>query len=248
MRKFNVKFFFVLLGGVAILSGGLILLHQFQRDRIAKALLFQAERAKQENQPEKSAEYYFRYLEFKPKDTATRVAYAELLEEQFEKLPIGARNPKSVVDLYEEVLKKEPARDPVRRKLIALYMLPRMRKFDDALSHLDVIQQHVPADGALWQQRGICEEGMARYDAAVKAFDKAIEFPPDQIRSHELYARLLRKRLNKNQHADDTIQQMVERHGQSFEAWLARARYRMDYNLGEIATDAEKALALAPDN
>src|SRR5207248_316184 len=147
MRTFNVKFFFVLLGGVAVLAGGLFLLHQFQQDRIAGALLFQAEHARQDNQPEKAAEYYFRYLEFKPDDRP------------------------------------------------------------------------------LWQQRAMCEEGMARYDAAVKAFEKAIEFPPDQVRSHELFARLLRKRLNKNQQADDTIQQMVERHGHSHEAWLARARY-----------------------
>src|SRR5262245_25738476 len=248
MRKFNVKFFLILLGGCVVLLGGLVLLQQFQQDRIARALLWQAERSRQENQPEKAAEYYFRYLEFKPDDTATRVAYAELLEQQLEKLPLGVRNPKTVVDLYEEVLKKEPARDAARRKLIALYMLPRARKFDDALAHLDVVQEHVPEDGGLWQQRAICEEGMARYDAAVKAFEKAIEFPPDQIRSHELFARLLRKRLNKNQQADDTIQQMVERHGSSFEAWLARARYRIDYNLGDVASDAEKALELAPDN
>src|SRR5205814_303319 len=199
--KFNVKFFFILLGGGAALAGSLFALHQFQQDRIAKALLWQADRARQENQPEKAAEYYFRYLEFKSDDTATRVAYAELLEQQLEKLPLGARNPKAVVDLYEEVLKKEPARDEIRRKLAALYMLPRVRKFDDALAHLEILADHTPEDGGLWRQRALCEEGMARYDAAVKAFEKAIEFPPDQVRSHELFGRLPRKRLDQNHHA-----------------------------------------------
>ena len=41
---------------------------------------------------------------------------------------------------------------------------------------------------------------------------------------------------------------MCEGHGHTHEACLARARYRMDYSLGEVATDADKALALAPDN
>src|SRR5262249_30720973 len=220
-------------GDSVSLRGGRVLLQQVQQDRIARALLWQAERAREENQPEKAAEYYFRYLEFKPDDTATRIAYGELLEQQLEKLPFGARNPKTVIDLYEEVLKKEPTNIAVRRKLAAMYMLPRIRKFDDALTHLEFLVERNPEDGALWQQRAVCEEGMARYDAAVKAFERAIEFPPDQIRSHELFARLLRKRLNKNQQADDSIQQMVERHGSSFETWLAPAPYRTDLNLGE---------------
>ena len=61
-------------------------------------------------------------------------------------------------------------------------MLPRVRKFDDALSHLEVVLERVPGDGGLWQQRAVCEEGMARYDAAVKAFEKRLSFPrPDPV-------------------------------------------------------------------
>ena len=119
MRKFNARFFLILLVGFTVLAGGFYLLHQFQQDRIAKALLWQAERAQQESRPDKSAEYYFRYLEFKPDDNVVRVVYGKLLEQQLEKLPPGARNPKAVVDLYEEALKREPDLDEIRRSLVS---------------------------------------------------------------------------------------------------------------------------------
>ena len=82
MRKFNVKFFLVLLGAFAVLLGGLFLLHRFQQDRIAKALLWQADRARQENQPEKAAEYAVEGMHaaagyLKERDTAEIVEEAE---------------------------------------------------------------------------------------------------------------------------------------------------------------------------
>jgi tetratricopeptide (TPR) repeat protein len=41
---------------------------------------------------------------------------------------------------------------------------------------------------------------------------------------------------------------MVQYHGDSHEAYLARARYKMEFQLGDFRTDAEEAFRLAPDD
>src|SRR5262249_29160694 len=74
----------------------------------------------------------------------------------------------------------------------------------------------------------------------------ATRFPPDQIHGYELLASLLRKRLNRTQQADAAIGEMLTAHGRSHEAYLARARYKMEFGLGDVAADAPEAGPLAP--
>src|SRR5262249_10820170 len=136
----------------------------------------------------------------------------------------------------------------VRRRVVKLYMLPRMRRYNDAMAHLDLLQKDLPQDGEVWQLRGLCLEGTAKYDEAAEALRRAIRFPPEQIQSHEMLARILRQRLNRNQEADAIIEAMIKQHGQMPEAHLARARYIMENNLGEIDADVAQAIQLAPEN
>lgn len=248
MRKLNVRFLIVLL--VVALAGGagLYFLHRFQQGRIARGLLFQAERAKQEGQPDKAAQYYAQFLALQPDNNEVRIELGDLLEQQLEKQPIYARNPVSIIFLYDQVLLHDPERNDIRRKQVKLTLLPRLRRYQDALSHLDVLQKASPTDGELWQLRGLCLEGQAKFEEAEEAYRKAIDLPPDEVRSHELLARLLRERLNRHKDADDIIARMVERHGDGYEAYLTRARYRMEFKLGDIDQDAFEALKRAPDN
>jgi tetratricopeptide (TPR) repeat protein len=248
MRKLNVRFFLILVGSVIALAGALFGVYRLQQDRIGRALLWQAEHARNEGRTEKAVQFYSRYLEFQPNDSSTKIALGEILEQQLEKKPLGQRNPSQVIYLYEEVLQADGAQDDLRRRVVNMYMLPRLRRYGDALSHLDVLLRNRPDDGALWQQKALCQEGLAQYEAAAESYAKAAQFPPDQVHSYELRARLLRKHLNRLKQADETVQRMVEQHGGSFEAYLARARYRIEFNLGDVAEDADKAYKLAPDN
>jgi cellulose synthase operon protein C len=248
MRKLNVRFLLILLAVFTLAGSGLYLLHRFQQDRIARALLWQADHARDEGQVERAALFYSQYLEFRPGDQDTRVAFGAMLEKSLEKQSVGSRNPNSIIFLYEEALKVDPSRSDVRRRVVKLYMLPRMRRYSDAMAHLDQLQKDLPEDGEIWQLRGLCLEGTAKYEEATDALRQAIRFPPEQIQSHELLARILRQRLNRNQEADATIDQMIAQHGQSPEAHLARARYIMENNLGEIDKDVAQAIQLAPEN
>jgi tetratricopeptide (TPR) repeat protein len=248
MRKLNVRFLAVLLAVVVATVVGLFVVHRIQRGRIARGLIYQAEKAKQEGHPEKAVQYYSQYLTLQPEDNQIRVVLGELLEQVLDKQPIYVRNPTQVVFLYDQVLLAEPDRHEIRRKLVKLTLWPRFRRYQDALTHLDALQKAFPDDGELWQLRGLCLEGQAKFEDALIAYRKAIESPPEQVRSHELLARLLRLRLNRFKDADDIIERMIKDHGRTYEAFLARARYRLEFKLGDIDADALEALTRAPDN
>src|SRR5205814_2176806 len=96
--------------------------------------------------------------------------------------------------------------------------------------------------------RATCQEQLGQYEPAAESLQKATRFPPDQIHSYELLAGLLRKRLNRAQQADAAIAEMVGNYSRSHEAYLARARYRMEFGLGDVSADAAEAIRLAPDN
>ncbi|HLW66380.1 MAG TPA: tetratricopeptide repeat protein [Gemmataceae bacterium] len=248
MRKLNVRFLLILLAVFTLAGSGLYLLHRFQQDRIARALLWQAEHARDEGQIERAALFYSQYLEFRPADQDTRIAFGAMLEKSLEKQAVGSRNPNSIIFLYEEALKGDPSRSDVRRRIVKLYMLPRMRRYNDAMAHLDQLQKDFPQDGEIWQLRGLCLEATAKYEEAADALRQAIRFPPEQIHSHELLARILRQRLNRNPEADAVIDAMIVQHGQSPEAHLARARYMMENKLGKYDEDVAQAIQLAPEN
>jgi tetratricopeptide (TPR) repeat protein len=248
MRKLNVRFFLLLLLCFALFAGALALVHYFQQDRIAAALLWQAQSAREAEAWDKAAMHYERYLEFKPDDAAVIIAFAEMLEQQMEKQAPGARNPRKIVYLLEEALRREAGRDDLRRRIVKHYLLPRMRRYKDAEAHLDILQRAFPEDGSLWQERAICQEQLGQYEAAEESLRKATRFPPDQVHGYELLASLLRKRLNRTQQADAAISEMMAAHGRSHDAYLARARYKMEFGLGDVAADAAEAVRLAPDD
>jgi hypothetical protein len=62
MRTLNVRFFLVLVGAAVAVFAVVFGVHFFQANRIAKALLWQAERAEQENSPDQAAKYLKRYF------------------------------------------------------------------------------------------------------------------------------------------------------------------------------------------
>src|SRR4051794_19910882 len=68
MRTINLKFLLTLLLFVAVLAGSVAGIHYFQRQRIASALLWQANRAEEQGQLDDMARYLTRYLEFNPRD------------------------------------------------------------------------------------------------------------------------------------------------------------------------------------
>src|SRR3984893_1677303 len=79
MRKVNIRFFASLILGSVALIGSLFIIHYFQEGRVQAALLFQANKAEEQGQPEKVAHYLGRYLEFAPDDMGERIRLGQML-------------------------------------------------------------------------------------------------------------------------------------------------------------------------
>src|SRR5690242_5664268 len=74
-RRLDFKFLACLLAAVAVAAVGVHFLHAFQVHRNAHSLLQQADRAGEQGNPEKAAEYLRRYLVYAPGDTDARAKY-----------------------------------------------------------------------------------------------------------------------------------------------------------------------------
>src|SRR6516165_4284121 len=120
MRRLNVRLLFCLIALVAILGGGIFLLHYFQRGRIAQAMLWQARRAEEEGEINKSAAYLQRYLEFAPDDATERIRLARLLASDYYAGSIKARE-QALFNL-DRVIRKQPELMDVRETAVRLLM------------------------------------------------------------------------------------------------------------------------------
>jgi len=115
MRKLNVKLFLVLTGASILLAGGVVLCHYLQSGRIAGALLVQAERAEKQSRLDQSVKFLSRYLEFVPEDLEQRARLGRLLAS--EQLADTPKMRWRAFFVLEDVLRRDPSRDAVRRQL-----------------------------------------------------------------------------------------------------------------------------------
>src|SRR5262249_2724962 len=102
MRKINGKLFLALLLGAGLLTGAVFTVHHFQYQRIARALLFQARRAEQSDQPRDQAKYLQRYLEFNPLDQEETANLARLWAS--DAFPPNSKQRRQSVGLMDQVL------------------------------------------------------------------------------------------------------------------------------------------------
>src|SRR5262245_65522506 len=156
MRTLNVKFFLILIGITVGLAATVFVVHSLQAERIARALLWQAERAAQEDRPDQAAKYLKRYLEFQPHDLERRAELGRLLAS--EKLAVTARAREAALFVLEPVIAREPDRHDLRRLVVRLAMEPPRLRLKQAREHLDVLHKAFPEDGEIAHLLGVCHE------------------------------------------------------------------------------------------
>jgi len=263
MRRLNFKLLLGLVIGVVSLAAGVHVVHGLQSTRSANALLQQAGRAEKKGERAKAARYLDRYLSYAPNDAETQTRFGKLL------LPDEPRsapdNARTAVRAFERALSLEPGRDDLRRQVAAvLIKLGTVDDYAAALTHLDVLAASADRDrdGELAYQRGECLEAIGRYDEAARAYEKARRDNPRRVAAYARLATLLRVRLNRTTDAERVMDAVTVKDGvvaanaRSAEAYVARARYRKQFNpLGNVersarafAEDAARALELAPDD
>src|SRR5690242_10742982 len=112
MRQLNLVFLAVLLVTVALLGGGMHLLHEFQVRRNASSLLDRARRAETDNDLEKAERALGQYLNLEREDAPTWEWYARVVDQRD---PEGRRRNHNFM-VHEEALRHNPGEPKLERR------------------------------------------------------------------------------------------------------------------------------------
>ncbi len=230
----------MLVAGTILFAGGVHLLHGYQVQRNAGALLFQAERAREQGRLDLSAKYLQRYLGFAPEDgeALAKLAFT------FDELSATRGGRLRAFLAFEQALRHDPHRLDLRRRLVELAM--ELHRYGDASAHIQVLQNAQPGEGEVQFLLARCEEARGQYVLAAAAYEKASQLSPSHLESYLRRAVLLRQPLNQPELADQVMADMVRRN-EGFRARLFRTRYYRELGmLAEAEMDFAAALAKAP--
>jgi tetratricopeptide (TPR) repeat protein len=260
-RTLNIKFAVYLFSPAILCAAGVHFLHEFQVNRNATAFRDRGNRAREAGKPDQAIEYLGRYLALRPRDTESLAEYALLVEEQAKSHNDRMR----VFLLLDQVLRSDPSRADVRRKLVQVAM--RLNRFLEAKDNLKDLRRTSPEDGELEELLGQCELARGEYREARGSFERACRLAPERIDSYVLLATLLRQHpdevLGKKEKAaglvklaDAGVDAMVAANKGDFRAYVARAGYRRRFAPATDSTaalqaaeqDLDMARRLAPDD
>jgi tetratricopeptide (TPR) repeat protein len=223
MRKLNGKFLCYLLVSCAVLGGGVALAHALQVKRIPQALLKQAQRAEDDNEPARVVSYLDRYLSFQPNDARQRARLARLLADP--KLAATSRDLLNAYFALEKALALDPSQDDLRRLVVPIAL--RLGRNNDAREHLSKLPRNAET-ASLWGQ---WYEAENKLTDAIGQYREAVRLAPKEVETAVRLARLLRRHSADAGEADKVMNGLVE-HNNSWQAYLARWEYRRDFSLG----------------
>jgi tetratricopeptide (TPR) repeat protein len=262
MRTLNRKLFLGLVLGTFVAAAVLFGVHLFQYQRIAKALLWQAGRAEEQGQVERVARYLQRYLEFAPRDLDARANLGRTLASDY--YAGDPRTRQKAVNLLDSVLTADPNRPELRRVLVKTALeVNNLKAAEDNLKVLAVeaglTGDKMPARerGELEAMAGRLHEAKGETAQAIEKYRAAVVLAPEEQTSYVRLAYLLRRqpadsaaeRVKQLAEADQLIQDLVAKNSTDYKPYLARWRYKRDFDLLKTrgTVDPEKVKAAAED-
>ncbi len=236
--------FLIGLGVVSVVLVGTVhVVHGWQVKRHAGALMELGRAAQEAGDLKGAKDYLARYVGLAPGDVGALSDYGLLLDQTHS----GPRQARQVFMVYEDVLRADPTREEIRRRQVEIAM--EAGRVPDALLHVRVLRQSYPTDGKLDYQAGRCFEELAEYDAAVKAYEAALEHSPDLLDTYARLAWLSQTKMERPEHARKLLDEMVARFRTSATAWLTRGKFQAEFgSLDTALSDLEQAHKLAPDS
>lgn len=244
-RRVDIKVLAATLAAVVILGGAAYLVNRLQVRRNTRALFDQARRAEQKKDRDRAIDYYGRYLILRPDDTETMAKYGLLQADKADE----ARNPPGKFQAMltlEQVLRREPDRHPIRRRLIDLAM--SVGRFADARVHLEtLLKDAFKEDAELERLMAGCFVGSGDEAGAADWLEKAIKHAPTLVENYVALAGLERHR-GQGDRANVVMDELVRHNPQSAQARLARWSYRSRFGLPGVEADVRRARELAPDD
>jgi predicted Zn-dependent protease len=251
-RQVNLPFLAASVLFFSLLAVGTYFLHDYQLHRNCRMLREEAERAEAANDLEKAADCWSRYFSLAPDDLEALARQALLMDR---------RNPGSVAKYrvylaLEDILRRAPDAELLQARCRAAEIALELGRPGEARTHLERVVRDNDNDPDLQDLLGQCEEAERQFDKARTAYAAALKRSPQRARTALRLAYLLRSDLNpapearRSSDADSVMDALVRAAPDSFEARLARCRYRQA--VGNLYL-AERDLAylrekLAPDD
>lgn len=242
MPTLNTKLLLRLIAAVIVLGGGLFGLHRAQASRVPQALIWQANNAAERGKTDKAIAYMRQYLELRPDDHDAAIKLADMMLAR----ATTFKDYSNAHFLYERVLRESPNRHDVGRKLVSLSL--KLNRPADALIHAERLLQAYPTDGELLGQVAECQMLQSKTVEARATFERAITQSPDNVRAHELLARLLTRQFNLPREARAVLDRMVANSPNRPEAFLVRARFVQNEDPATCMKDLDRVFLLDPEN
>src|SRR5579885_1890508 len=140
MRRLNLVFLAILIAGLAILGGGLHLVHGLQIRRNASALKDRALRAEAGRDPAKAEETWGHYLSLRPDDGEAWARYARLVDRE----GVDRRRLERSYLISRQALPHNPDDRALKRRCAELAM--ELGRPGDAVELLDELSKGLPED------------------------------------------------------------------------------------------------------
>src|SRR5262249_10136734 len=128
--------------------------------------------------------------------------------------------------VFDQVLRLEPERTDVRRRLVALAM--DLQRYQEAEEHLGILLKASPQDPELEELLGRCYEANKDWKNASEHYQKAKKIAPARISSYAALARVSRQLDQTNKAANEVMDELVKNNPNSFRAFVMRALYRKE--------------------
>ncbi|MFG0294516.1 MAG: tetratricopeptide repeat protein, partial [Maioricimonas sp. JB045] len=239
--RYRVLVIALLVAGALVLGVGQ--LHAYQMHRHADLLLERKEEALRADETRRAARLLEQYLHFVEDDSEARAELAILSAET-----AGSREEQMrSVHRLERILREDESRNDVRQTLATLLMA--MQQWTDAAVHFETLCKETPDDPELLRNHALCLLSSGKFEQAAQSLRETIERVPDDIRTYERLAFVLRRELGRPADAARILEQLITNNPTSAEAFLARTRHQLFF--GEVAgarIDLKSAGRLAPDD
>jgi tetratricopeptide (TPR) repeat protein len=261
MQTLNVRLAAICVVAVALLGGGVHLLHGFQVRRQAVALRVASERAEEETHLDEAVRQLRGYVFLEPTDIPAQLRlgqlYAQKADAALKASDVAALrgNADAAFTMLEKVLRTADDSVPqddlrkARRKAAEMALL--IGRPSDAETHLAVLIKETPDDPELLLLNGRALSNRLRDDEACEQLRKAIKMAPAQIDSYLVLAEVLRRRSDRKTEADQCMLEMVSQkeNVNSVRAFQEYANYlRAEGKYDEALVQAERVLKLAMED
>jgi tetratricopeptide (TPR) repeat protein len=240
-RQINYRMLGIVAGVVGLMLASTYAVHGWQLRRVAGSSLQNARQAVAAGEIADALNHFEEYCNSAPNDFNALAEFTILSDDARDRSSGG----KGVFMLLERVLRKDQTRDDIRRRLVVVAI--ELGRFSDGLSHVKVLQQTYPKEGLFDYQAGFCLEKLSNHKSAAEAFQAAIDDLPEMIEPWERLALLKHAEFWETAEAEQLMLRLVQVNSQNYEAWVARAKFRVRTKQPEAAgQDIDRALAVAP--